>query len=100
VSLELSTLEVCFLAALHLRAEQDGLASFEEDLVLDIFDQIRDLVEPGVENPRKRATHAIQRLRQQRMLARVDATGIIAAGDMRSPALPPPSSGRSSTTSS
>jgi hypothetical protein len=30
VSLDLSTLDLCFLAALHLRADQDGLASFEE----------------------------------------------------------------------
>ena len=28
VSLELSTLDICFLA-LHLRAERDGIASFE-----------------------------------------------------------------------
>lgn len=81
VSLDLSTLNVCFLAALHLRAEQDGLASFEEDVVFDIFDQVCDLVEPGVENFRKRATHTIQRLRSQRMLARVDATGIVSAGE-------------------
>jgi chromosome partition protein MukF len=32
VSLELSTLDLCFLAALHLQAEQNGLASFEEDV--------------------------------------------------------------------
>lgn len=81
VSLELSTLDLCFLAALHLRAERDGLASFDEDLVFDVFEQICDLVEPGVENPRKRATHTIQRLRTQRMIARVDATGIISAGE-------------------
>jgi chromosome partition protein MukF len=81
VSLDLSTLDVCFLAALHLRADRDGLASFEEDLVFDIFDQVCDLVEPGVENSRKRATHTIQRLRGQRMLARVDATGIVSAGE-------------------
>ena len=81
VSLELTTLELCFLAALHLRTEHDGLASIEEDLVLDVFDQVCDLVEPGFDNRRKRATHAIQRLRDQRMLARVDATGIISAGE-------------------
>lgn len=81
VSLELSSLDVCFLAALHLRADQDGLASFDEELVFDIFDQICDLVEPGAENSRKRATHAIQRLREQRMLARVDASGVVSAGE-------------------
>jgi len=81
VSLELSTLDVCFLAALHLRAEQEGLASFEEELVFDVFDRVCDLVEPGTENLRKRATHSIQRMRSQRMLARVDATGIVSAGE-------------------
>jgi chromosome partition protein MukF len=80
-ALELSTLEVCFLAALHLRAEQDGLASFEDNVVFDVFEQVCDLVEPGLENPRKRATHTIQRLRSQRLVARVDATGIISAGE-------------------
>lgn len=81
VSLTLDTLDVCFLAGLHLRSVQDGLASFQEDLVLDVFEQICDLVEPGAENVRKRATHAIQRLRSQRLLARVDATGIVTAGE-------------------
>ena len=81
VSLDLSTLDVCFLAALHLRADQDGLASFEEELVFDVFEQVCDLVEPGIESSRKRATHTIQRLRSQRMLARVDATGIVSAGE-------------------
>jgi chromosome partition protein MukF len=81
VSLELNTLDVCLLAALHLRADQGGLASFEEELVFDVFDQVCDLVEPGIEHSRKRATHAIQRLRTQRMLARVDATGIVSAGE-------------------
>jgi len=57
VSLDLSTLDVCFLAALHLRADQDGLASFEEEPVFDVFEQVCDLVEPGIESSRKRATH-------------------------------------------
>jgi len=81
VRLDLSTLDVCFLVALHLRADQDGLASFDEELVFDVFEQVCDLVEPGFENSRKRATHTIQRLRDQRMLARVDATGIVSAGE-------------------
>lgn len=81
VSLELSTLDICFLAALYLRAEQDGLASFDEELVLDVFEQVYDLVEPGQEGAGKRATHCIQRLRTQRLLVRVDATGIVSAGE-------------------
>lgn len=81
VSLELSTLDICFLAALYLRAEQDGLASFDEELVLDVFEQVYDLVELGLEGAGKRATHCIQRLRTQRLLVRVDATGIVSAGE-------------------
>lgn len=81
VSLELSTLDVCFLAGLQLRAEQDGLASFGEDIVFDVFDQVCDLVDPSIEQSRKRATHTIQRLRVQRLLARVDGTGIVSAGE-------------------
>jgi hypothetical protein len=60
---------------------RDGLASFDEEPVFDVFDQVCGLVEPGIENSRKRATHTIQRLRGQRMLARVDATGIVSAGE-------------------
>jgi chromosome partition protein MukF len=80
-SLKLDTTELCFLVGLHLRAEVEGLATFEEELVIDVFEQACDLVEPNAENPRKRATHAIQRLRDQRMLARVDASGVVGAGD-------------------
>lgn len=80
-SLKLETIDLCFLVGLHLRAEVEGLATFEEELVVDVFEQACELVEPSAENPRKRATHAIQRLRDQRMLARVDASGVVGAGD-------------------
>ena len=81
VSLDLKTVDLCFLAGLYLHADRASLASFEEDTLLDMFEQICDVVEPGAENPRKRATHAIQRLREQRMLARVDGAGIVRAGE-------------------
>lgn len=81
VSLDLKTVDLCFLAGLYLRADRASLASFEEDALIDMFEQVCDVVEPGAENPRKRATHAIQRLREQRMLARVDGAGIVRAGD-------------------
>jgi chromosome partition protein MukF len=68
VNLDLKTVDLCFLAGLHLRADKASLASFDEDLLVDMFEQVCDVVEPGAENPRKRATHAIQRLREQRML--------------------------------
>lgn len=81
VHLDLKTADICFLAGLYLRADKAGLESFEEDLLIDQFEQICDIVEPDAENPRKRATHAIQRLRDQRMLARVDGAGIVRAGE-------------------
>ncbi|MCW5831677.1 MAG: condensin subunit MukF [Labilithrix sp.] len=81
VNLDLKTVDLCFLAGLYLRADKASLASFEEDALIDMFEQVCDVVEPGAENPRKRATHAIQRLREQRMLARVDGAGIVRAGD-------------------
>src|SRR5262245_34090079 len=81
VGLDLKTVDICFLAGLYLRADRDALASFEEDALVDMFEQICDVVEPGAENPRKRATHAIQRLREQRMLARVDGAGLLRAGE-------------------
>lgn len=81
VSLDLKTVDLCFLAGLYLRANKGALASFEEDMLVDMFEQVCDVVEPGADNPRKRATHAIQRLREQRMLARVDGTGIVRAGE-------------------
>lgn len=81
VNLDLKTVDLCFIAGLYLRADRAALASFEEDLLVDMFEQICDVVDPGAENPRKRATHAIQRLREQRMLARVDGAGIVRAGE-------------------
>jgi len=81
VCLDLKTVDLCFLAGLYLRADKAALASFEEDALVDMFEQICDVVEPGAENPRKRATHAIQRLREQRLLARVDGAGIVRSGE-------------------
>jgi chromosome partition protein MukF len=81
VNLDLKTVDLCFLAGLYLRADKAALASFDEDVLVDMFEQVCDVVEPGAENPRKRATHAIQRLRDQRMLARVDGAGIVRSGE-------------------
>jgi chromosome partition protein MukF len=81
VNLDLKTVDVCFLAGLYLRADKAALASFEEDGLVDMFEQVCDVVDPGAENPRKRATHAIQRLREQRLLVRVDGAGIMRAGE-------------------
>jgi chromosome partition protein MukF len=84
VSVELQTLDLCFLAALHLRAERASLASFPEDQLVDVFEQVFETVKragaPEAASLR-RATYAIRRLREQRMLARVDGAGVLRAGE-------------------
>ncbi|HEY4104871.1 MAG TPA: condensin subunit MukF, partial [Polyangiaceae bacterium] len=79
--LELATLDLCLLAALHLRADGAALTSFGEEQLAEVFDSVCTLIEPGTENLRRRATHAIQRLRDQKMLARVDGAGLLRAGE-------------------
>ena len=79
--LDLSTYDLCCLAALHLKAERDTLASFEDEEVLDLFEQVSEVVDAAADNTRKRATHGIQRLRDGRMLVRVDGAGVVRAGE-------------------
>lgn len=81
ITLDLKTVDLCFLAALYLRADRAALASFEEGQLVDMFEQVLEVVEPGADSPRKRATHSIQRLREQRMMARVDGAGLVKAGE-------------------
>ena len=81
LALELNTVDLCFVAALYVRAERSKLASFEEDQLTDIFQQVCNAIDPGADSPQKRATHAIRRLRDQRMLARIDGAGVVRAGE-------------------
>lgn len=81
VYLDLKTVDLCFLAGLYLRADRAALVSFEEEVLVDLFEQVCEVVDLTAENPRKRATHALARLREQRMLARVDGAGIVRAGE-------------------
>lgn len=80
-ALELGTLDLCFLAALQLRAGRAVLSSFDEDQLVEVFEQVCEAVEPDAANVRLRASHAIQRLREQRLLARVDGAGVVKAGE-------------------
>lgn len=79
--LELGTLDLCFLAALHLRAEGTALSAFDEERLSEVFEQVCALLEPRAENLRRRATHSIQRLRDQKLLTRVDGAGLLRAGE-------------------
>lgn len=80
VTLDLTTLDLCFALALYLRAQGAGLTSFTEDRLVDVFEQVCELLEPSRDNVRAGATHAIRRLREQRLLARVDGAGVVRAG--------------------
>ena len=79
--LELSTLDLCFLATLYLRGQGSGQAAFSEEQLFEHFEQAAQVVERDPSAVRKRATHAIARLRAQRLLSRVDGAGLLRAGE-------------------
>jgi chromosome partition protein MukF len=79
-ALDLTTADLCFLVALRVRADRSATPAFGEDLLYDVHEQVFSLLDPDAGNPRKRATAALQRLREQRLLARIDGAGLIAAG--------------------
>src|SRR5688572_24497726 len=76
LKLELQTIDLCLLAALYLRAERAALTSFSEEQLTDVFDQVEQALSGKVDAPKRRSAHAIRRLREQRMIARVDGAGI------------------------
>lgn len=86
VALDLSTLDLCFLAALHFRATHvssasfASAASFTEEQLVAAFDDVQQVAEPEAQG-RRRASDAIRRLREQRMLTRVDGSGVVRAGE-------------------
>lgn len=80
-ALELDTAHLCYLITLRVRAERANLASMPEDDLIDLYLQVCELIEPDADNPRKRATHAIQHLRDHRLLRRVDGAGLVRAGE-------------------
>ncbi|MDW7710786.1 MAG: hypothetical protein SCH98_09945 [Deferrisomatales bacterium] len=80
-ALDLDTAHLCYLITLRVRAERGNLASLTEDELVDLYLQVCELVDPDAVNPRKRATHAIQHLRDHRLLRRVDGAGLVRAGE-------------------
>ncbi|MDB4963611.1 MAG: mukF [Myxococcales bacterium] len=80
-SLELGPVDICFLIALQVRAESANLTSFTEQQLEDVFAHASSVVQPEADQVRRRATHAIQRLRAQRLLARVDGQGVVRTGE-------------------
>jgi len=81
LALELGTLDICFLVALYVRGEGAGLTAFSEAQLEDVFAQASAVAQPDADQLRRRATLAIQRLRDQRMLARVDGQGVVRTGE-------------------
>jgi len=81
VGLQLGPTDLCFVVALRARADQSGTTAFEEEALVDVFHQVLNLVEPTAEAPRLRATSAIRRLREQRLLTRIDGAGMVRAGE-------------------
>lgn len=84
VALKLETIDVCFLAALEARLRSSSLTSLDESQLRDLFEAVASVTEPDAENIQSRATRAIQRLRDQRLLVRVDGHGLMSAGDYTS----------------
>ena len=79
-SLELSTLDLGLLVALHARAAATGLGAFTESQLEEAFAAAAAAIEPEAD-ARRRAPAAIQRLRAQRLLARVDGQGVVRSGE-------------------
>jgi chromosome partition protein MukF len=80
VSLELGSLDLCFVAALRLRSRSGQLTSFTEHELGDVFRDVCLLTQPGASGVTRRATATIQRLRDQRLLSRVDGAGVVRSG--------------------
>lgn len=80
-ALELGTLDLCFVVTLQLEAHQHALPSFREEQLVDTFERVCSIVAPGTEQVAARATHTIRRLREQRLLTRVDGAGVTRAGE-------------------
>ena len=66
-----------------MRAERAGVASFQEDELLDVFEQVALLTKDsaGESGGKKRATHVVRRLRDQKLLVRVDGAGVMRSGE-------------------
>lgn len=80
-TLELSTLELGFVITLQLEAERHALPAFREEQLVDCFERVCRVVAPETENVRARAGHTIRRLREQKLLTRVDGAGVARAGE-------------------
>ena len=80
-AIDLKTLDLCFLTALKLQSDRELEYNFSERELIELFMLVCETLEPGGDNLRTRASHTLRRMREQRMLARVDGSGIAERGD-------------------
>lgn len=80
-ALRIDTPELCCLAAMYLQAHHSGVSLFAEEQLAGLFEGTIAAVLPDAENPRSRATYAIERLRAQRLIVRLDGAGMVRAGE-------------------
>lgn len=80
-AIDLKNLDLCFLTAMKLKSDTELEYNFGEDELIELFTLVCETLEPGSDNLRTRASHALRRMREQRMLARVDGAGIAERGD-------------------
>jgi chromosome partition protein MukF len=81
LSLELGPVDICFLVALHVKADSASLSAFTEQQLEDVFELASAAVQTEELPVRRRSTAAIQRLRAQRLLSRVDGQGVVRTGE-------------------
>ncbi len=80
-TLELRTAQICLLVAMRVRTRDEVLAELDEDRLAALYVEVVEVVEGGSRLPRKKATHALESLRRQGLLSRVDGAGLVRAGD-------------------
>ena len=78
VKLDLGTAELCCLVGMQQRSQRTAQTSFAEEDTLDIFEEMCAYVDG--QSPRRRASTALARLREQRLLARIDGAGLVQTG--------------------
>lgn len=80
-ALRIDTTELCCLAAMHLQTAHTGSSLFAEHELIALFEATIAAVQPEAEKPSSRATYAVERLRSQRLIVRLDGAGIVRAGE-------------------
>jgi chromosome partition protein MukF len=81
VALQLETSDVIFLTLVIDHTDHGQEASLAEDDLYGIFHHAAEFLSEEAVNIQKRATHTIEKLRQQQLLARVDSASFLHTGE-------------------